>query len=133
MNKLNIFCIGVAVITAIIIILVLIIVSNQPIHITDNTNKDKSVTMHVEWKTGKLIACHYSTSAQFIEKPLTLTDKSAKRSNYDAGFIIFSDRKSVAIYIDCELNTGEQKKHTIHADKIPVVEFIEQVVNWIFK
>ena len=70
----------------------------------------KSATIFIEWKIEKQIACNYSTSADFVKKPLPLTSTPTKRSGYDAVSMTFQDRESIAIDINCKLNTGEENR-----------------------
>lgn len=106
----------VGIISIIIPILISIYMLSQPIYISSINNEDKSATIFIKWQTEKLIACSYYTSADFVKKPLPLTSMSSERSGYDAVNMTFLDRENVVIYIDCKLNTNEQKSHVIYAD-----------------
>ena len=127
MKKLGI----VAICCIVSIILIFIAMSPQQIYMSSVTNEDKSATVFIEWRAEKQIACSYSTSADFVKKPLPLTSMSSERSGYDAVTMTFSDRESIAIDINCKLNTGEQKSHRIHADKIPAIELGEKGIGYL--
>ena len=113
MKKLGIVAIICCIVPA---VLISIAMTPQPIYMSSVNNEDKSATVFIEWQTENQIACSYSTSADFVKKPLPLTSMSSERSGYDAVTMTFSDRESIAIDIDCKLNTGEQKSHRINAD-----------------
>ena len=116
-----------------LIILMFIYMSHQPIHMTGIINKeDKSATIFIEWDMEKQIACNYSTSVDFVKKPLPLTSTQSKRSGYDAVSMTFQDRESIAINVNCQLNTGEEKSYRIYADKIPMIELIGKGIDRLF-